>query len=502
MIGHIATFYLLKENLTMNNELLQHEPKQLWEHFENLNAIPRASKSESQVVAFIEAFGKSLGLETQVDAIGNVIIRKPASPGMEDRAGVVLQGHLDMVHQKNSDTQFDFENQGIESWIDGGWLKARGTTLGADNGVGVASMMTVLSSKDLKHGPLEALFTVDEETGMTGAFELKPGQLKGSILLNTDTEEEGELCIGCAGGIDTNIEFSYEPIDASAGVTLKLAVTGLKGGHSGCDIHLGRGNANKVMNRILWTAGELNPQIHSIDGGSLRNAIPRESFAIVVVSQANLSGFKQHVESMAQTIQRELATAEPDLKIAIDDASPVSQVMNPACQQQLLHALYAAPNGVIRMSDQVPGLVETSTSLARVKIENGTAIIQYLSRSSVDSAKIDTANSIAATFRLIGTKVIHQGSYPGWEPKADSPILHIMTEVYQEIFGKQPHVSAVHAGLECGIIGSHYPQMDMISFGPTIKNPHSPDEKCEIASVEKYWRFLVATLGRVPKQNN
>jgi dipeptidase D len=486
----------------MNRELLQFQPKSLWLHFENLNAVPRASKHEQKVTEFVQKFGETLRLETQVDAIGNVIIRKPATTGMEDRVGVVLQGHLDMVHQKNSNTQFDFENQGIESWIDDGWLKARGTTLGADNGVGVASIMAVLSSTELKHGPIEALFTVDEETGMTGAFELKPGELRGSILLNTDTEEEGELCIGCAGGIDTNIEFAYEQVEPGLGVPLKLSVTGLRGGHSGCDIHLGRGNANKIMNRILWTAGELSPQISEIDGGSLRNAIPRESFATIVVAEANHAGFQRHVESMAQTIQKELAAAEPDLKIAMETAPPVKRVMTSVCQQKLLQALYAAPNGVIRMSDQVSGLVETSTSLARVKVENGTAIVQYLSRSSVDSAKIDIANSIAATFGLIDAVVIHRGSYPGWEPKTDSRILKIMKQIYQDLFGKQPHVSAVHAGLECGIIGSHYPDMDMISFGPTIKNPHSPDEKCDIASVEKYWRFLVATLAQIPTRTN
>jgi dipeptidase D len=489
----------------MNQELLQHEPRDLWQHFENLNAVPRPSKAEGRVVEFMVNFAKRLNLECMIDAIGNVIIRKPATSGMENRTGVVLQGHLDMVHQKNSDTQFDFENQGIESWIDGGWLKARGTTLGADNGVGVASIMAVLASKELKHGPLEALLTVDEETGMTGAFELKPGVLQGTILLNTDTEEEGELCIGCAGGIDTNIEFNYEKVnyervETPATVSVKLSVTGLKGGHSGCEIHLGRGNANKIMNRILWTAGDLGPRIVSIDGGSLRNAIPRESFANLMVPKDHFSAFRKHVDTISGVILSELATAEPDLKVKLEEINIPAPVMSEESQQKLLHALYAAPNGVIRMSDQVPGLVETSTSLARVNVDDGKAIIQYLSRSSVASAKNDIANSIAATFRLIGAKVIHQGSYPGWQPQADSPILHLMEKIYQELFGKKPHVSAVHAGLECGIIGSHYPEMDMISFGPTIKNPHSPDEKCDLASVEKYWRFLVATLAQIPEK--
>jgi dipeptidase D len=324
-------------------------------------------------------------------------------------------------------------------------------------------------------------------------------------LLNTDTEEEGELCIGCAGGIDTNIEFNYEKVnyervETPATVPVKLSVTGLKGGHSGCEIHLGRGNANKIMNRILWTAGDLGPRIVSIDGGSLRNAIPRESFANLRVPKDHFSAFRKHVDTISGVILSELATAEPDLKVKLEEINIPAPVMSEESQQKLLHALYAAPNGVIRMSDQVPGLVETSTSLARVNVDDGKAIIQYLSRSSVASAKNDIANSIAATFRLIGAKVIHQGSYPGWQPQADSPILHLMEKIYQELFGKKPHVSAVHAGLECGIIGSHYPEMDMISFGPTIKNPHSPDEKCDIASVEKYWRFLVATLAQIPEK--
>lgn len=487
----------------MNQAILKHKPLKLWEHFEQLNAVPRASKKEARVIEFMKKFGEQLGLETKVDAIGNVIIRKPATPGMENRVGVVLQGHLDMVHQKNADTKFDFETQGIESWIDGGWLKARGTTLGSDNGVGVASIMAVLSSKDLKHGPIEALFTIDEETGMTGALELKSGELKGKILLNTDTEEEGELCIGCAGGIDTNIDFQYDSCNdqgtPSSQTGLKVSVTGLRGGHSGCDIHLGRGNANKIMNRLLWTAGDLSPQIISLDGGSLRNAIPRESFAVVSVRETNSETFQRHIKSMAETIRAELVAVEPDLKIGVEKTDIAGkQVMQPDAQQKFLHAIYAAPNGVIRMSDQVPGLVESSTSLARVHVEAGKAIVQFLSRSSVDSAKIDVANSIAATFRLIGAKVVHQGSYPGWKPKADSAILNLMKGVYSDLFGKTPHVSAVHAGLECGIIGSHYPDMDMISFGPTIKNPHSPDEKCEIETVEKYWRFLTATLERIP----
>ena len=487
----------------MNEELLQHAPSELWKHFENLNAVPRPSKKEERVTAFMKEFGESLGLETIVDPVGNVIIRKPATPGMEDRQGVILQGHLDMVHQKNADTDFDFSTQGIESYIDDGWLKAKGTTLGADNGVGVASIMTVLASSDLQHGPIEALFTIDEETGMTGAFKLQPGILKGTILLNTDTEDEGELCIGCAGGVETNVELDYPEQTPSETAALKIALTGLRGGHSGCEIHEGRGNANKIMNRLLWTAAHDNEnnfqlQIASIDGGSLRNAIPRESFAVVVVRQDAQAAFIQSIQKTAATVAAELVRTEPNMTVEITSTDQPSGVMDASSQSKFLNAVYAAPCGVLRMSDEMPGLVETSTSLSRIHLESGKAIVQFLTRSSVESAKDDLANMIQATFELADARVEHVGSYPGWKPNADSKILELMKEVYQKLFGKLPSVNAVHAGLECGIIGSHYPGLDMISFGPTIKNPHSPDEKCDIASVEKYWKYLVTVLENIP----
>jgi len=482
----------------MNPEILTYPPKSLWYYFEQLNAIPRPSKKEQRVVQWVQHFGKELGLETHTDQIGNVVIRKPATPGREDRPGIVLQGHLDMVHQKNSQTDFDFETQGIESRVVDGWLTAKGTTLGADNGIGVASMMAVLAATDLKHGPLEALFTVDEETGMTGAFQLNPGWLQGAILLNTDTEDEGELCIGCAGGIDSTITGNYQPVpptpDASA---YQLSVTGLKGGHSGCEIHLGRGNANKLMNRLLWNLQDTGFQLARLYGGSLRNAIPRESFADVLVPDAAFNAFENKLWSLIQTIQAELGDVEPNLKIAYQAISPPREVLDTTLLRQLLNSIYAAPCGVIRMSSRVPGLVETSTNLARVQLEKGQIEIQFLSRSSLESAKMDVTHQISACFDSLPTQVTHSNSYPGWQPNQDSKILAIMQEVYQQLFDHPPRVMAVHAGLECGIIGAHYPQMDMISFGPTIKNPHSPDEMCDIASVEKYWRFLVATLERI-----
>ena len=484
----------------MNQDVAKLPPAVIWKRFEELNAVPRPSKKEERVIEFMKSFGEGLGLETIVDPVGNVIIRKPATAGMENRQGVILQAHLDMVHQKNADTKFDFETQGIESQIgDDGWVRANGTTLGADNGIGVASIMALLAADDVEHGPIEGLFTIDEETGMTGAFELQPGILTGTILLNTDTEDEGELCIGCAGGMNTNVSLAYTPTQIESGVALSISVTGLRGGHSGCEIHLGRGNANKIMNRLLWnTVQQFGLRIASIDGGSLRNAIPRESFATVVVDSDKADEFKLHVANLVSIIQTELIRTEPDLKVTIQAAEAPTEVMDSETQVKLTQSIYAAPCGVIRMSDEMPDLVETSTSLALVKVESGTAKIQFLTRSSVETARDDLANMIESTFRLAGAEVQHGERYPGWKPNADSKILDLMKQVYQDLFGVPPKVNAVHAGLECGIIGGVYPGLDMISFGPTIKNPHSPDEKCDIASVEKYWTYLLATLKQIP----
>lgn len=491
----------LAQNSFMNNEVAQLAPAEIWTWFEKLNEVPRPSKREERIIEFVKNVGHELGLETIVDDAGNIVIRKPATPGLEGLKPVVLQAHLDMVHQKNSDTQFDFDSQGIESWIDGDWVKAKGTTLGADNGIGAASILAVLASKEIKHGPIEGLFTIDEETGMTGAFELKPGVLQATILLNTDTEDEGELTIGCAGGVDSSVSMSCEQQPAQSGENVKLSVTGLKGGHSGCEIHLGRGNANKIMNRILWACSKVEGvrfEVGSLTGGSLRNAIPRESFAMLNVV-GERARFESAVNEIAAIIRTELQRTEPDLNVVVEDGSSIEQVMNPDAQRQLLSAIYASPCGVIRMSDEVPGLVETSTNLSLVNVNDGRVSIEFLSRSSVETAKTDVTNQIDATFEMIGAKVEHSGSYPGWMPKADSEILGTMKNIYQEMFDTDPIVNAVHAGLECGIIGSHYPEMDMVSFGPTIKNPHSPDEKCHIPSVEKYWRYLLKILENVPK---
>lgn len=477
------------------NEVHNLEPRALWNHFEDLNAIPRPSKKEEKVIAFAKAFGESLGLKTVVDSAGNVIIYKPGTAGYENKTTVILQSHLDMVHQKNSDTDFDFATQGIQSYIDGDWVKAKGTTLGADNGIGVASIMTLLASTDIPHPPLEALFTIDEETGMTGAFQLQQSLLKGKILLNLDTEDDDEFSIGCAGGIDTNTSFTYTTEAPAAGAhAYRITVSGLKGGHSGVDIHLERGNANKIMNRLMYQCEHFGLQIASLDGGSLRNAIPRESSAIVVVTD---TAFETECKKRAEAIKNEYHLQDEGLKISIEKTDMPAAILSAADSTAITTAIQAAHNGVFCMSSAIPGLVETSSSLARVLVKEGKFITQSLQRSSVESAKYDVAYTVGAPFRLMGCNVEHTGAYPGWAPDPDSKILGIMEKKYESLFGEKPKVMAIHAGLECGIIGERYPGLDMISFGPTIKHPHSPDEKVSVKSVQKFWKFLLSILADI-----
>jgi len=484
----------------MSNDILKLNPQALWKNFHSLTQIPRPSKKEDRIREFIYNFGKNLGLDTIVDEVGNVIIRKPATPGMENRKGVILQGHLDMVPQKNSDKVHDFETDPIETIVDGEWVRANGTTLGADNGMGVAAAMAVLESKDMQHGPIEALFTSDEETGMTGATGLKPGVLKGDILVNMDSEDEGELYIGCAGGTNGNMTFSYteQPLNGDY-KGLKINVTGLKGGHSGVDIHLGRGNANKIMNRILYHGHVKHGLLlASVDGGSLRNAIPRESFALVAVPAANVQKFLDCLGRTTVKIKNELSAVEPTLKIEAVSADVPATVIDETTFVKFMNAIYACPNGVMRMSNEMTGLVETSNNLAIVKSENGTISIKNLLRSSVDSAKDDLEVMIKSIFDLAGADSVFDGSYPGWKPNPGSPILKTMQDIYNKKFGNIPEIKAIHAGLECGILGGAYPNWDMISFGPTIRFPHSPDEKVNIATVQKFWDFLVETLKNIP----
>lgn len=486
----------------MNTEIRQLEPRELWNKFADLNAVPRPSKKEERVIAFMKDFGKQLGLETLEDSVGNVIIKKPATAGMEDRKTVVMQSHLDMVHQKNNDTNFDFDSQGIEMYVDGDWVKAKGTTLGADNGLGVATIMAILESTKIQHPAIEALFTIDEETGMTGAKGLEGGLLSGDILLNLDTEEDDEIGVGCAGGIDVTATRTYEEEETPEFKTgYKITVKGLQGGHSGMDIHKGLGNANKLMNRLLFDGFEnFGLRIAEIDGGSLRNAIPRESNAIVVVDTINVSAFETEMEEIINAIKTEYNTLEPNLKVEISKVETPEMMMDLGVQEGLTRALYAACNGVYRMSADIPDLVETSNNIARVIVKDGEIKIGCLTRSSVETSKWDLANMLRATFELTGCEVEFSGDYPGWKPNMDSAILKVLSHLYTEMNGKEAHVAACHAGLECGILGQNYPEMDMISFGPNIKGAHSPDERAQISSAQKYWKFVLEILKNIPKK--
>jgi dipeptidase D len=484
----------------MNKEIFKLEPTAVWKNFYSLTQIPRPSHHEDRIQQFMVDFGKTHGLETIKDEVGNIIIRKPATPGMENRKGIVLQTHLDMVPQKNSDKAHDFATDPIEAYIDGDWVTANGTTLGADNGMGVAATMAVLEATNLVHGPIEALFTCDEETGMTGAFGLKPGFLKGDILLNLDSEDEGELYVGCAGGTNANVAFDYKEEDVKQGVAaFKLSITGLKGGHSGLEIILQRGNSNKLMNRFLQHAVvEHDLRLSSIEGGSLRNAIPRESFAVVTVPPSKADDLVKCVGDFEKLYRSELSAVEPDLKFAIAATSTPATVIDAASLDKVMKAINACPNGVMRMSDDMKGLVETSTNLASVKSDKGKLFVQCLLRSSVDSAQKDLGLMIKDVFELAGAEVVLDGTYPGWKPNMNSAILITMQDVYQKLYGRIPEIKAIHAGLECGLLGGVYPNWDMISFGPTIRYPHSPDEKVHIASVEKFWNYLVNTLKDAP----
>ncbi|MCB0661437.1 MAG: aminoacyl-histidine dipeptidase [Saprospiraceae bacterium] len=487
----------------MSSAVRNLEPKSLWNHFADLNEVPRASKKEERVIAFAKKFGESLGLETLVDEVGNVIIKKPASAGMESRCTVVLQSHLDMVHQKNSDTNFDFDTEGIKMMVEGDWVKAEGTTLGADNGIGVASIMALLASDDIPHPPLEALFTIDEETGMTGAMGLKGGLLSGDILLNLDTEDDDELTIGCAGGIDVTATGNYK-VDATPDGyrSYAISVKGLTGGHSGMDIHLGRGNANKIMNRLLMGGAEtFGLRVHEIDGGGLRNAIPRESFAKVALPAEQGAAFENWVNGEAIILKAEYGTTDPDITVSIAGTDAMERVVSKDFQGKILRSLYACPNGIYRMSPDIEDLVQTSNNLARVLVKNGEYTIMCLTRSSVDSEKMDLANAIKATFELSDANVDFSGAYPGWTPKPGAPIVKVMADLYKGMFQGNAHVNACHAGLECGILGTNYPTMDMISFGPNIRGAHSPDEKVQISSVQKFWKFLLKTLEEIPSKN-
>lgn len=487
----------------MSTQVRNLAPQALWNNFADLNAVPRPSKKEERVIQFIKDFGARLQLETTVDEVGNVLIKKPASPGMERRQTVLLQSHLDMVHQKNADTAFDFETQGIEMFVDGDWVKAKGTTLGADNGIGIASLMTVLASSDIAHPPIEALFTIDEETGMTGALGLKGGLLNATVMLNLDTEDDNELTIGCAGGIDITARGNY-PYQETSGADYKgyaISLKGLTGGHSGMDIYLGRGNSNKLMNRLLLETSErFDLRIGSVDGGSLRNAIPRESVASVAVPDEQAGAFTHFIKEQASVLKAEYATTDPNLNIALAPSELPPAFVEKEAQAKILRALDACPNGIYRMSPDIQHLVQTSNNIARVVLKDGTYKVLCLTRSAVESEKMDLARAVKSALELAGATVEFSGSYPGWAPKPGASIVELMRDLHREMYSENPQVNACHAGLECGIIGANYPSMEMISFGPNIRGAHSPDEKVQISSVQKYWELFLETLKRIPEK--
>ncbi|QES87919.1 aminoacyl-histidine dipeptidase [Rhizosphaericola mali] len=482
-------------------EVRELAPKVLWNHFSDLNAVPRPSKKEERVRQFLLDFGNSLGLKTTHDAIGNVVIKKTATTGFEDRPTVVLQGHMDMVHQKNNDTVFDFDKEGIKMYVDGDWVKAHGTTLGADNGIGVAAIMSILSSKDIAHPAIEALITVDEETGMTGAMQIDSSILQGKILLNLDTEDERELTVGCAGGIDLTTEYAYQQENIlPESQFFQINVKGLKGGHSGAEINLGRANANKLMNRLLFQLWKKIPfQLVEINGGSLRNAIPRESISTVAVKCNDVNAFKTEITSFLTTIQNEFKAVEKSLTIVVESTQIDNvKAVAPEDLKKILQSIYADPNGVYRMSPEIEGFVETSSNLARVIVKDGNFHTESLLRSGVESTKYDIVNAIQSNFENIGATVSLSGDYPGWEPNPNSPLVHFMEKTYKEVFQNEPQVQACHAGLECGLLGAKFEGMQMISFGPNLLSPHSPDERVQISSVQRFYDFLLHILKEIP----
>jgi dipeptidase D len=483
----------------MNEEIYQLKPERLWHYFSEVLKIPRASKKEEKIAAWLLEFGKSQNLETVRDTVGNILIRKPGTPGFEKAPSVCLQGHVDMVCEKDSDKVHDFDKDPIDAYIEDGWIKARGTTLGADNGIAVAAMMAILEAKDIPHGPIECLFTIDEETGLTGAFGLDPALLKSRILLNLDSEDDGEFFIGCAGGKDTVIELPVEkePVPEHLEV-YRIKVSGLTGGHSGDDIHKNRGNANKILNRFLWeSASKFGIRVSTFEGGNLRNAIAREATGVFLIHKDKISALKEYVAAFTKLLRFEYRVSEPGLKIDLEPAGRPDFVLSLSSQQKLLNSLYACPHGVIAWSQDIPNFVETSTNLASVKMHNGFFRIATSQRSSIESAKDDVCQMVASVFALTGAEISHSDGYPGWAPNPNSMILDLSVKTYEDLFGQKPIVRAIHAGLECGLIGDKYPGMDMISYGPTIRNPHSPGEKLEIATVGKFWDLTLELLYRI-----
>jgi dipeptidase D len=480
--------------------LKQLKPQPLFDYFEDICQVPRPSKKEEKIRKFLLDFAQKHGLAAKTDQAGNVLISKPAFPGREDSPTVILQTHMDMVCEKNSDKEFDFDNDAIEPVITDGWVKANGTTLGADCGIGIAAQLAVLTSNEIKHGPLECLITVDEETGLTGAFALKPGFMSGSVLLNLDSEDEGEIFIGCAGGIDTLVRFDLQTVPVPPhSAPLRFAVTGLTGGHSGDDIHKNRGNAIKIMTRFLWKAcRDHETELADLNGGNLRNAIAREASAVVVVPENRKDGLLKEWEKFTKQLQFEYRQNEPGLKLTAEKAALPGQMLQPGLRNNLLNALYACPHGILEMSTRMEGMVETSTNLASVKFDgNGSILITTSQRSELESRKYFAAEMVRSVFELAGAGVTHSDGYPGWTPNPDSSILKTTVQSYQKLFGTKPVVRSIHAGLECGLFLEKYPHLDMVSFGPTIKGAHSPDERLNIETTEKFWKHLKDVLEHI-----
>lgn len=485
----------------MNTEILKLQPAIVWQYFKDILEIPRPSKKEEKIVAYLLNFGKKHNLETIQDEIGNVLIRKPATKGMENRKSVVLQSHIDMVCEKNSDKVHDFDNDPIESIIDGDWVTANNTTLGADDGIGVAAQLAILASNEIEHGPIECLFTIDEETGLTGAFGLKPGFLQSSILLNLDSEDDGELFVGCAGGQDTQAWLPFDYEETPDGFkAFKIMVSGLKGGHSGDEINKGHANANKILNRFLWCKkDEFSMRLNSFDGGNLRNAIAREAYAIVLIPKNNEDNLRKAVEDFKILSKAEFSITEPRMEITIETALIPETVIDNESFDEFTNAVYACPHGVIAMSQSIDNFVETSTNLASVKFLEDEILITTSQRSSVESEKQDITNMVKSVFKLAGARTVVSDGYPGWAPNPDSEIVDITVKSYKKLFTAEPAVLAIHAGLECGLIGDKYPEMDMISYGPTIKRAHSPEEKIEISTVTKFWDLTLEVLKNIPE---
>ncbi len=475
-------------------------PQPLFNYFEQICKVPRPSKKEAKIRQFLLNFALENGLKARTDEIGNVLIFKPSTPGFENAPTVILQTHMDMVCEKNSDKIFDFENDPIEPIISDGWVKANGTTLGADCGIGIAAQLAVLNSQEIKHGQLECLITVDEETGLTGAFNLQPGFLSGSVLLNLDSEDEGEIFIGCAGGVDTMAVFSFEKEQVPQNsLTFKISVSGLLGGHSGDDIHKNRGNANKILTRFLWKLTQhFDIKLADFNGGNLRNAIAREAFAIITVSSNLKEKVMEDFDVFSAYLKTEFEKNEPGLRLKIETSEKPEFVIDNKTCKNLLNSLFACPHGVLEMSSRMEGMVETSTNLASVKFLDENKIkITTSQRSEIESRKYMAAEMVESVFKLAKAEVVHSDGYPGWAPNPDSDVLKITVDSYKKLFGIEPVVRSIHAGLECGLFLEKYPGLDMVSFGPTIRGAHSPDERLNIETTGKFWKHLVDVLENI-----